>query len=95
MPANSSLSLFVDQPQLKVGQRMLATLQQTIGGTWMTEDFPAGDYTLTATVAEQRASTNGAISFTVHMRTKVPFTIPTNPPSGVLDLGEIVLQQVQ
>jgi hypothetical protein len=97
MPTNWFMSAMAHQPQLPQDRSVTAFLREPTEGTWVAEDLPAGDYTLRASVYERGTATNDAPRFIpqiIHMQTDVPFTIPPDPPKGVVDLGEIVLQPV-
>jgi RNA polymerase sigma factor (sigma-70 family) len=61
---------------------------KTADGRFTAEDVPAGEYVLSVGLAGKPAASG------VQQRrsmANVPVTVPANPPSGVLDLGEIAL----
>jgi RNA polymerase sigma factor (sigma-70 family) len=74
------------------GSRVSKSLKESGNGTWVAEGVAAGDYTLQASVLDS-APTGGV--FKVRLQAKVSFTVPSDPPGGTLDLGEIILQRVQ
>ena len=95
MGTNWFLSAMAHQPQLPQDRSVSAFLREFTEGTWVAEDLPAGDYTLRASAYEQGTPTSDSpriIPSIIHMQTDVPFTIPADPPSWVVDLGEIRLQ---
>jgi RNA polymerase sigma factor (sigma-70 family) len=74
------------------GQRVLESLKESSDGTWVAKDLPAGDYTLRASVLDSAPTSRAS---NIHMQATMSFTVPGNPPSGTLDLGDIMLQPVQ
>jgi hypothetical protein len=97
MPANGSVRLFAYQPHPAKDHAASASLNQTSEGSWVANDLPAGDYNLKASIVEPPAigSPPGTATTIREVRANLTFTIPADPLSGVLDLGEIVLQPVQ
>jgi RNA polymerase sigma factor (sigma-70 family) len=61
-------------------------------GTFVADNVPPGSFNLVATIAEF-PSAGGPPKPLAQAR--VPVTVPADPPSGTLDLGEIVLKPVQ
>lgn len=64
-------------------------LTENRDGSWSAEDIAPGEYALDVNVTE-RSPAGGPNSVHAHAETTV--TVPTDLPSGTLDLGEIVLQ---
>lgn len=62
---------------------------ETAGGALVADDVPAGSYTVK--VSAFQPSTNGGPSL-IQFQAEVPFTVPADPITGTLDIGEIVLQ---
>jgi hypothetical protein len=62
---------------------------QIAEGTLVAEDVSAGSYTMKVLVSDAPTSEGPGKT---RARTEVPFSVPADPPSGTLDLGEIVLQ---
>jgi RNA polymerase sigma factor (sigma-70 family) len=92
METNWSMSAVANQTELVFGQQASEPLKKPGNGTWVAEDLPAGDYTLDASVVDLAPA---APDSKAHMQAMMSFTLPGNPPSGTLDLGEILLQPVQ
>lgn len=65
-------------------------LTETPDGALAAEDLAPGSYLLKVSVAGPPG--NDGLAKTL-LRAEVPFTVPTEPSSGTLDLGEIVLQR--
>ena len=65
-------------------------LTQTPDGALAAEDLTAGSYLVVVSVAGPPGSDGLAKTL---LRAEVPFTVPAEPSSGTLDLGEIVLQR--
>ena len=65
-------------------------LTETSDGTLTAEDVAPGSYLMKVSVAGPPES--DGLSKTM-LRAEVPFTVPAQPSSGTLDLGEIVLQR--
>lgn len=63
-------------------------LTETTDGTWVAEDMPAGTYVLYVNAIEP---TGTAGQFKQRARAEVPVMVPADPPSGVLDLGEVLM----
>lgn len=61
---------------------------ETTDGTWVAEDVPAGNYVLFVGAVEPGET---AGQFKQGARAEVPVVVPADPPSGVLDLGEILM----
>jgi hypothetical protein len=66
-------------------------LKETSEGIFTAENVPPGEYV--ATVVANEASTNGIPRIVA--RIELPVTVPADPPSGTLDLGELTLQASQ
>jgi hypothetical protein len=66
-------------------------LKETFGGIFTAENVPPGEYV--ATVVANEASTNGIPK--IGARIELLVTVPADPPSGTLDLGELTLQASQ
>ncbi len=61
-------------------------------GTWVADDVLPGSYTMTVSLVQQKpADTVGPKTLAT---AEVPLTVPADPPTGKLDLGEILLQPV-
>jgi hypothetical protein len=80
------------EASLADGQDFSASLKESADGTWVAEDLPAGDYTLEASVLDSAPTSEVSKA---HLQAKMTFTVPGNPPSGTLDLGDIMLQPLQ
>ncbi len=63
-------------------------LTETAEGEMMVEDVPAGSYVLSGDMST--APIGGKAKRLAHV--EVPFTVPADPPTGTLDLGEIMLK---
>ena len=83
-----ALAAWRNRPEVRgafAGQRFFP-LAETTDGTWVAEDVPAGSYVLFVG-AVGPGETAG--QFKERARAEVPVVVPADPPSGVLDLGEI------
>ena len=77
---------------LRDGSRVSESFKESGDGTWVAEGVEAGDYTLQASVLDS-APTGG--DSRARLQAKVSFTVPSDPPGGTLDLGEIILKPDQ
>jgi len=59
-------------------------------GQFVADNVPPGNYELGVDISMEPAA--GGAGQRLQARTPVFTTVPTNPPNGTLDLGEIVLQ---
>jgi hypothetical protein len=64
-------------------------LTETADGVFTAENVPPGEYI--TTIVANEPSTNGGIPKIV-ARIELPVTVPADPPTGTLDLGELTLQ---
>ena len=64
-------------------------LTENVDGTFSVEDVPAGEYRFSAAVFETPGM---AGPMTMHARAEASVTVPSDPPSGTVDLGEVVLK---
>ena len=82
-----------ETPEVKAAYANMQNYQftETAEGEMTAEDVPAGSYVLSVNVSE--APTDGKAKRLA--LGEVPFTVPADPPSGTLDLGEIVLKPAQ
>jgi hypothetical protein len=71
------------------GRRGPLRFSEEAAGTFAAECVPPGDYTLMATIAEVPTA---AGRLKPRASARVPVTVPADPPTGALDLGEIMLQ---
>ncbi len=96
MKTNWYISAVASKPSPADERPTGASLNKSSDGSWVAENLAAGTYTLYASVVE-RAANDSARSgpLKIHLRTNVSFTLPADSPSGLLDLGEIVLRPVQ
>jgi RNA polymerase sigma factor (sigma-70 family) len=78
-----------DSSAAATGRRGPLQFSEDADGTFVADSVPPGNYTLTATVSEM-PTTPGRL--TPRANARVPVTVPADPPTGTLDLGEIELQ---
>jgi protocatechuate 3,4-dioxygenase beta subunit len=81
-------------PEVKAdltNRRYYVTTQKA-DGTWVADDVLPGSYTMTVIMVQQMATEAGEPKTLA--KAEVPLTVPADPPTGELDLGEILLQPV-
>jgi RNA polymerase sigma factor (sigma-70 family) len=66
----------------------------TADGTVTAEGVPAGDYVLEITVMPEPAARQAGQRVFPRAKGQVSFTVPADPPSGTIDLGEIVVNKL-
>jgi hypothetical protein len=64
-------------------------LTETPDGALAVEDLTPGSYVVKVSIGGPRGTDGVAKSL---LRAEAPFTVPSQPATGTLDLGEIVLQ---
>lgn len=85
-----ALAAWRNRPEIRIAfanQRFFPLAEKT-DGTWVAEDVLAGSYVLYVG-AIGPGETAG--QFKERARAEVPVMVPADPPSGVLDLGEILM----
>ena len=75
-----------------LANRRQYALTETADGRWVAQDVLAGGFRGMVDVFE--LPTNGGQPKAL-LHGEVSFAVPSDPPTGTLDLGEIVLQPVQ
>lgn len=90
----SAMATWRSQPEIRAAMRKTKYFgfTRTTDGTFSANDVPAGNYALSVTLAGKPAA--GGEPKTLGMTT-VSVTVPANPSSEVLDLGEIPLTLTQ
>ena len=78
-------------PEVKaaLANRRSFTLAEDADGAFSAEDVPPGEYMFSATVVALAATPGPA---TIHARAAVSVNVPSDPPSGTVDLGEVLLK---
>lgn len=78
-------------PEVKAALRNMRhfALTENAEGVFSVEDIPSGQYTFAVSVFEP-APAPGLL--TMHARGDAPVNIPSDPPSGTLDVGEVTLK---
>jgi RNA polymerase sigma factor (sigma-70 family) len=86
-----ALSAWQALPEVKAAMAKMRhfSLEQEAEGVFAVEDVPPGEYTFSAVVVEPPATTR---PMPVHARAEAQVTVPSDPPSGTLDLGEVLLR---
>ena len=81
-------------PEVKadLANRRYYGMTQNVGGTWVADDVPPGSYTITVSLVQQWPVE--AVEPKTLAKAEVPLTVSADPPTGRLDLGEILLQPV-
>lgn len=81
-------------PEVKadLANRRYYVMTQNVGGTWVADDVPPGSYTISVNLVQQWPVE--AVQPKTLAKAEVPLTVPADPPTGRLDLGEIPLQPV-
>lgn len=79
-------------PEVKadLANRRYYIATQKADGTWVADDVLPGSYTMTVTMIQQMPAEAGETKMLA--KAEVPLTVPADPPTGKLDLGEILLQ---
>lgn len=75
---NASVTVNIVQAGLDGGRRLVRFSTESSDGIWEDKEMTPRDYLLTARSVEFSA--------------EVPFTVPGDPPSGTLSLGDITLK---
>ena len=85
-----ALAAWRNLPEVRVAfaNQRFFPLAETTDGTWVAEDVPAGSYVLFVGAVEPGGT---AGQFKERARAEVPVVVPADSPSGVLDLGEILM----
>ncbi len=81
-------------PEIKSALASLRSyrLTEAADGSFTAESVPAGDYVLNVSVSE--APTNGG-QWNLRAQAHIPVTVPAEPASGTLDLGELPLEALK
>ena len=79
-------------PEVKadLANRRYYMATQKADGTWVADDVLPGSYTMTVSMIQQMPAEAGESKTLA--KAEVPLTVPADPPTGKLDLGEILLQ---
>ena len=104
MQTNWDLGALASRSQAVAGRPVWAALKESGDGGWVAEDLLAGDYTLSARVFDSAPDADSVSPLDLgpegspqkaRLHAQMSFAVPSDPSSGTLDLGEIVLQPVQ
>jgi len=89
-----ALAAWRELPEVKadLANRRYYSMTQKTDGTWVADDVLAGSYKLTVSIVQQMAAEAGEPKMLANA--EVPVTVPADPRTGKLDLGEILLQPV-
>lgn len=89
-----ALAAWRELPEVKadLANRRYYGMTQKADGTWAGDDVLPGSYTMTVSIVQQMPAEAGGSKTLA--KAEVPLTVPPDPPTGKLDLGEIPLQPV-
>jgi hypothetical protein len=89
-----ALAAWRAQPEVKadLANRHYYGMTQKADGTWTADDVLPGSYTMTVSVVQQMSAETGETRTLA--KAAVPLIVPADPPTGKMDLGEIMLQPV-
>jgi RNA polymerase sigma factor (sigma-70 family) len=89
-----ALAAWRTQPEVKadLANRRYYNMTQKADGSWVADDVLPSSYTMTVSIFRQVPAEAGQPKTLA--TAEVPLTVPADPPTGKLDLGEILLQPV-